>query len=384
MAVTAAQCRRHTAVHPMAQLEHDVDLGPFTTLRIGGPARFLARARSLDEVRHWLDWARRRGVPLEVLGGGSNTIVADAGFDGLVLKIELRGVALVENGSATVVTAAAGEPWDPFVERAIDADLSGLECLSGIPGLVGATPIQNVGAYGQEVAETLVSVAALDRRTLEERSFTAEECRFGYRTSRFKTDDRDSLVITGVTYRLERRARPPIRYRELQGRLAESVDLERLEPGRTFSRAVRDAVLALRRRKSMIIDPADPNSRSVGSFFLNPILDRAQLSELERRWRDSTPDAEPIPIFEEPFGYKVPAAWLVEHAGFDRGLRRGGVGISAHHALALVSHGGGASELLALASDIVAHVEDRFGVRLTREPVVLGSAPGDAAATLRR
>jgi UDP-N-acetylmuramate dehydrogenase len=236
--------------------------------------------------------------------------------------------------------------------------------------------MQNVGAYGQEVAETLVSVSVIDRRTLDERHFGHDACRFGYRTSRFKGDDRDAFVITGVTYRLPRRARPAIRYRELGSELERAVDLDRLEPGRAVSRAVRDVVLALRRRKSMIVDPDDPDSRSAGSFFLNPILDREALAALERRSSESTPDALPVPVFEEESGFKVPAAWLVERAGFAKGLRRGGVGLSSHHALALVSYGGGAGELLALAAEIAEAVERRFGVRLVREPVVLGAAPG--------
>jgi len=353
-------------------LEHDVVLAPFTTLGVGGPARDFVRARTVKDLRHWLRWAEHRGEPLHVLGGGSNTLVADGGFDGLVLKIELSGVEIADHDDVSVLTVAAGERWDSVVERSIAADLTGLECLSGIPGLVGATPIQNVGAYGQEVAETLVSVNTLDRRTLERRIFTAEECRFGYRTSRFKSDDRDAFVITSVDFRLQRAKRPEIRYRELQQRLERTVDLELLAPGRQASTAVRDAVLALRRQKSMVVDPADPDSRSAGSFFLNPILDDAQLAELRRRWREHSAVTQEIPVFEEPGGHKVPAAWLVEHAGFRKGLRRGGVGISSHHALALVSHGGSAGEILSLAGEIAAEVKRRFGVTLEREPVLVG------------
>lgn len=375
-------------------IEENIPLAPHTTLGVGGAARYLVRCRSVDEVREALEWGRRRHLPVQVLGGGSNTIFADQGYAGLVLKMETRGVEVsagswpvgqdpvgqepgsrAPDGEATVeVTAAAGEDWDAFVEGCIGRDLGGLECVSGIPGLVGATPIQNVGAYGQEVARTITAVRALARDALEEVELGNAECSFGYRQSRFKGRDRDRYVITEVTYRLPVAAPPEVRYPELRRHLEGRADLASLAPGRELSTAVRRAVLELRRSKSMVVDPADAESRSVGSFFLNPVLAAEQFAELEGRWRQEG-GGTPVPSFDDPAGRKVPAGWLVERAGFHKGLRRGGVGISSHHALALVQCGGGAGDILGLATDIQRAVAERFGIHLEREPEVVAHSP---------
>jgi UDP-N-acetylmuramate dehydrogenase len=252
--------------------------------------------------------------------------------------------------------------------------LQGLECLSGIPGCAGATPIQNVGAYGQEVADTIVTVQALDRRTLEPVEFDAAECRFGYRTSRFKaTADRDRYIITRVAYRLRTAGAPALRYPELRRAVEASPDFASLTPTAALQ-AVRTTVLALRRGKSMVIDPADPESRSVGSFFMNPVLDDLAMQRVRGRWAASGGAGE-VPFFPAGDGRaKVPAAWLVEQAGFPRGTERAGVGVSRNHALALVNRGGTTHALLALAAEITEAVEARFGIALEREPVYLGPA----------
>ena len=353
-------------------LEH-VSLAPLTTLGLGGPARWFWPVASEPELIEALRWARERNVPVWVLGGGSNVIVPDAGIDGLVVQVGLRGVTIErETGDGTVlVRVAAGEPWDPFVAARVDEGLQGIECLAGIPGYTGATPIQNVGAYGQEVADTIVTVRALDRRTLEPIELAAAECGFGYRTSRFKGADRDRYVVTEVVLRLRPGAPPALRYPELRRAVEALPGFAALTPAAALQ-ATREVVLSLRRRKSMVIDPADSETRSAGSFFTNPVLDDLALRRLRDRWA-ALGGAGEVPTFPEgPGRTKVPAAWLVQQAGFERGTDRGRVGVSRSHALALVNRGGTADELLALADEIVDAVATRFGVTLEREPVLFG------------
>ena len=342
-------------------------LAPMTTMGIGGEARYLARCQSVGQIRTSLEWATNKGLRVQPLGGGSNTLFDDGGFDGLVMKIELRGVSLRDEGDNHVaVSAASGEDWDALVVRCIAADLTGIECLSGIPGLVGATPMQNVGAYGQDVAQTIVAVRALDRHNLEVVEFTNPQCGFCYRSSRFKNEDRDRYIITEVRFNMVRKAEPQLRYLELQRRIAARGGLAELEPGAEASTAVRAAVIALRREKSMVVDASDPNSRSMGSFFLNPVLTAAQVAALAERCGDAQ-----MPVFEAEGGHKVPAAWLVEQAGFHKGYTLGGAAISDHHALAIVHRGGGSRDVLRLADEIQQGVRTRLGVCLQREPVIV-------------
>ncbi len=362
---------------PSLRLAEFVPLAPRTTIGLGGLARYFATAGSVAELRAGLKWVRERDVPLFLLGGGSNVVFADEGFPGLVLQLGLRGRAFQPEGADHVLAvAAAGEPWDDFVAECVRRGLGGLECLSGIPGLAGATPLQNVGAYGQEVGETILWVEALDRHTEEEVAFTGAECGFAYRSSRFRGIDHERYVITSVTFRLSSQARPTVRYAELERHLEEGRGRRDLPPGRAGLEAVRAAVLGLRRRKAMLIDPADPDARSVGSFFKNAFLTSAEFQLLEERWR-SGGGTGAVPSF--PAGTpgagaarKVPAAWLIEQAGFRKGYRCGGVGISSKHALALVNVGGTARELLTLAREIQAAVLRRFGVELQLEPVLAG------------
>lgn len=345
------------------QLAENVQLAPYTTIGLGGPTRYLAECAGPDDVREALELARDKRLPVQILGGGSNLIFPDAGFPGVVLRVASRGFSFRDEAQGVTLKAAAGEPWDSLVAESVRRGLSGIECLSGIPGTVGGTPIQNVGAYGQEIAETLVCATCLARETLEPVSFTRADCGFGYRSSRFKREDRDCYVVTEVTFRLRRDRGPELRYPELAAAVS-----ARREP--LSLRLVRETVLALRRGKAMVLNPDDPNTRSAGSFFLNPVLSPAAFAELERRCGVAGA-AEPIPSFPAAGGVKVPAAWLVERAGFRKGLRRGGAGISSRHALALVNLGGTTAELLALARDIEQKVDAKFGVRLEREPVVV-------------
>ncbi len=356
----------------MGRLREQVPLAPYTTLGLGGAARYFVECETAEEVAAALDWARERRLPVYVLGGGSNVVFLDAGFPGLVVRIAIGGVEF-RDGPTPEVTAGAGVDWDALVRGTAERGWTGIECLSGIPGTVGSTPIQNVGAYGQEIAETLVSVTCLDRTTLERRTFAAAECAFGYRDSRFKRADRGRFVVLDVTLQLARDARPRLRYPELQRALGGPGGVEADPPERAVRR-VREAVLALRRGKAMVLDPADPNTRSVGSFFTNPVLSAAAFADVVARWRAAGGTGE-IPTYPADGGVKVPAAWLVEQAGFPKGYRQGGVGISARHALALVNFGGTTIELLALADAITAGVERRFGVRLVPEPEVVRSDP---------
>jgi UDP-N-acetylmuramate dehydrogenase len=357
-------------------IQREVPLAPYCTLGLGGPARFFLQAESEDAVREGVAWAARAGVPLAVLGGGSNVVVADGGFDGLVLRVALRGIAEERDaggaGGAVRVRVAAGEPWDDFVSHAVARGWAGVECLAGIPGTVGATPIQNVGAYGQEVAETIVAVRALDRATGAVRVFAPAECEFAYRDSAFKragTAAANSVVLD-VTFALRPGGAPAVRYAELRRALG-----QRGNEAPTLAE-VRALVLDLRRSKSMVLDPADENYRSAGSFFTNPIVPDAQADDVARRalarGAITTPAAMPR-FAAAPGQTKLAAGWLIEHAGFRKGERRGAVGISSRHALALVHHGGGTSaELLALADAVRAGVLRAFGVALSLEPVLLG------------
>ena len=302
-----------------------------------------------------------------ILSGGSNTVFKDEGFGGLVIKIDLKGVKFKKGDAYTEVAAAAGENWDDLVKKAISKNLAGIEALSGIPGSVGGTPIQNVGAYGQEVADVITQVKALDRKTLKEVAFTNGQCNFGYRMSRFKGKDKDKYIITEVTYRLFRGAHPTANYLQLKDKLEELFGT-----ADTSLKHIRKAVLVLRKSKSMVVDKRDPNSVSCGSFFTNPVLSQKEFAQLSARWHSSRKKAvEEIPFFEtNDHRIKVPAAWMIEHSGFQKGHKHGQVGISENHTLALVNRNGTSEELLELAGVIRTTVRQKFGILLALEPVV--------------
>jgi UDP-N-acetylmuramate dehydrogenase len=342
--------------------EH-VPLAPHCTLGVGGPARFFVEAADEATVLRALEWATARRVPFRALGGGSNLVVADDGVDACVVKIGLRGIATRETAGGVEVTAAAGEPWDQLVASTVARGWAGLECLSGIPGLVGATPIQNVGAYGQEVSETLVALRALDTSSGRVVTLAAEECGFAYRDSRFKRDEPGRHAILSATYRLAAGAAPRVRYAEVERHLAS-------RGIRAPSLAeVRDSVLAIRRSKSMVIEAGDENRRSCGSFFTNAVVAAADAERVAA----IAGEAE-IPRWPQPDGrVKLSSAWLIERAGFRRGHREGLVGLSTRHALAVVAHDGArAADVVAFAARVTAAVHARFGVRLTPEPVYWG------------
>jgi UDP-N-acetylmuramate dehydrogenase len=337
------------------------ELAPLTTIRLGGPAKRLIEARSEAEAIEAIREADATGEPVLILAGGSNVVIADEGFAGTVVRLLTGGIDRVGDAELEV---QAGEPWDPFVERAVTEGLAGIECLSGIPGSVGATPIQNVGAYGQEVKDVITRVRVYDRASQEIGELAPAECDFTYRSSAFKRNPGRWLVLS-VAFALDRQAHSrPLRYAELARKL--DVALGDTAP----LQDVRAAVLELRRGKGMVIDPADPDSVSVGSFFTNPILGPEEIEEIALR-----AGVKP-PAFPEPGGrVKTSAAWLVEHAGFERGYGMPGpVAISTKHTLALTNRGGASTEqLLALAHEVADGVERELGVRLVPEPVLVGA-----------
>ncbi|WP_344934962.1 UDP-N-acetylmuramate dehydrogenase [Sphaerisporangium flaviroseum] len=371
----------------MADRVAGVRLAPYTTLRVGGAARAFVEARSGEELVELVAQADSAGEPVLVLGGGSNLVVSDEGFDGLVIRVSSRGVDVRDDGDHVVVTAEAGEDWDALVARAVAEGWSGVECLSGIPGLVGSTPIQNVGAYGQDVSQTVAGVRVYDRRAREVLDLDAGQCGFAYRHSSFKAD-LARFVVVSVTYSLEKSDKSGlVAYKELATKLGVEIG------DRVALHEARTAVLELRRGKGMVLDAADPDTCSAGSFFTNPILDGPEAAELERR-------APGFPRWDMPGGaVKVPAAWLIEHAGFPKGYRRGPARISTKHTLALTNPGGlhltgfptdpegmgpdradhsstdgaaTAADLLALAREVKEGVEAKFGVTLVNEPVLVG------------
>lgn len=346
----------------------DVPLSQLTTLRLGGPARRVlepADGAQLIEALAELDRARE---PVLLVSGGSNLVIADSGWDGTAVRISHRGVEREEaRGERTCLRAAAGEPWDELVARTVEEGLAGFECLSGIPGGTGATPIQNVGAYGAEVAETIRSVRAYDRAREAVVDLSPEQCGFGYRTSGFKHSDRH--LILDVAFELDRSPLgAPIRYAQLAAALGVDVG-DRVPLGEA-----REGVLELRRAKGMVIDPSDPDSVSAGSFFTNPILGAEEFEAMADLVADRLGEEVAPPRWAEPGGgFKTSAAWLIERAGFTRGYGDGRAGISSKHTLALVNRGGAATaELVALAREIRDGVRDRFGVTLRPEPTLVG------------
>lgn len=365
------QCRllslQNTNLEFEKSLRENEQLARFTTLGLGGTARFFCEARSIECLQAGVRWAREQNLPLLILGGGSNIVISDSGFRGLALRVAVKGISIETSGEWATVKAGAGEEWDDLVALCVASQLAGFECLSGIPGSVGATPIQNVGAYGQEISETMERLSALDLVTREITEISRDECQFGYRASRFKRQDQNRFIITQVEYRLRVQGKPAIRYAELERYFAErGISAPSLADAR-------EGVIAIRRRKAMVIDPADTDSRSVGSFFVNPVVTRDEYEEIRSRASSFISDTEKMPAFPSGDRIKLSAAWLIEQSGFEKGHEHGNVGISTKHALAIVNRGGGtAREVLHLAEEIKSRVRDRFGIALDVEPVFVG------------
>jgi len=336
-------------------IQENVLLAPLTTLEVGGPARYFVEVGTEADVVEAFEFAVSRDLAAFVLGGGSNVLVSDKGFNGLVIKIAHAGL----HANSEVVTAAAGEGWDAFVEYAVGQELAGIECLSGIPGTVGGTPVQNVGAYGQEVSETIVSVRCFDTKSGQILDLSNEQCGFAYRASIFNTTERDRYVVLSVSYKLKKDGRAKIAYKDLQDHFF----------GREPSLGeLRDAVLSIRRAKSMVIDPADPNRRSAGSFFKNPIVSLEKFDEIARSYDGDVPH---FPAGTA--GVKVPAAWLIERSGFGKGYAMGNAAISTNHTLAIINRGAAAaSEIIELKNAIQNAVFEKFAIDLVPEPIFVG------------
>src|ERR1700675_2559980 len=343
-------------------IQENVPLAPLTTLQVGGSARYFAELRREDDVREAAQFAKTRTLPLFVLGGGSNLVVADSGWPGLVLRVAIGGITTQTtdaSGNAVLFSVGAGVNWDDLVAQAVVQNCAGVECLSGIPGSVGGTPVQNVGAYGQEVSDTIDSLVALDLRTGQEEEFERADCGFAYRTSIFNTSNRDDYIILRVTFALTHGGEPRLAYADLQKHFV----------GRSKPRLaeVREAVRQIRASKAMLITPGDEDSRSAGSFFKNPVLSEEEFAALKQRAAERHLEIPSYPALEAK--RKVPAAWLVEQSGFPKGYGNGRVGISRKHALAIVNRGAAtAAEIVAFQNDIQHGVEERWGVRLEPEP----------------
>jgi UDP-N-acetylmuramate dehydrogenase len=346
------------------QFLEKVPLAPYTTFQIGGPARWFAEATSEDDIAAGIAFATERKLPLFILGGGSNLLVSDAGFSGLVLRIALEGIVSNGAGCSSIISAAAGEDWDGLVAYAVAADLAGIECLSGIPGTVGGTPVQNVGAYGQEVSQTIVTVRAFDRKTSQFVDLPASDCGFSYRQSIFNSSQRERYVVSRVDYALRKDAPANFVYADVARYFA-----AREIKAPTLAE-VRDAVRSIRAQKGMLIVPGDADCRSAGSFFKNPVVPASTLDSLALELKV---EKQSIPAYPANRGeVKLSAAWLIERAGFAKGYALGNAGISSRHTLALINRGGAsATEVTALRDKVVAAVASRFAVRLEPEPVWL-------------
>lgn len=330
-------------------------LAPLTTFKVGGAARFFIEAKTEEEVINTAKWCKEIDLPLFILGGGSNLLISDQGFDGLVLKIDLKGIEKREN----IVVAQAGEDWDEFVKYCVENNLQGIECLSGIPGLVGGTPVQNVGAYGQEVSETIEKVRVFDRKTEELFELSNADCKFSYRTSIFNSTEKNRFIVLAVTFRLNLNGKPKIVYRDLQNYFGKK---------RPTLIKVRDAVCKIRAEKAMLVRQGGLDSQSAGSFFKNPIIAKEKFDEIQAKFEEIVPS---FTISENTV--KIPAAWLIEKSGFAKGFTLGNAGLSTKHTLAITNRGNAtAEEILKLKTKIQDTVKAKFGIELHPEPVFIG------------
>ena len=349
------------------QLFENIPLAPLTTIKVGGPARYFVEAKDIGEVQEAVTFSRAHDLPLFILGGGSNLVVADAGWPGLVLKVSIDGIEQSagqdENGNV-IFDVGAGESWDKFVSRSVMARCAGVECLSGIPGSVGGTPVQNVGAYGQEVSETITSVQVLDLQDGQVRDLCREACGFGYRSSIFNTGESGRFIVLRVRYALTPNGKPRLAYADLQRHFAGRETAPDLAE-------TREAVRHIRALKGMLIVAGDADCQSAGSFFKNPVLSESQHEDLKRR---AAARGLIVPSYPALITHKkVSAAWLVERSGFTKGYGYGRVAISSKHALAIVNRGGATSaEVGALKDQIQHRVKEIWGILLEPEPVMVG------------
>lgn len=350
-------------------IQENVPLAPYTTLAVGGPARYLAHVTDEPHAIEALEFAHSHHLPVFILGGGSNVLIADSGFPGLVLRMELQGIEFPDEEADEIISVAAGEEWDSFVSMCVGRRLAGIECLSGIPGSAGATPVQNVGAYGEEVGKVIVSVRVLERETLTISEFSNAQCRFSYRSSIFNTSHRDNYVVLKVTFSLIPNGRATISYPDVKQFFS-------THKGYPSLAETRQAVLDIRASKTMTPRTGDTDCQSVGSFFKNPIVPEEMALRIEENARlmGGKTGTDAMPRYQTSDGSaKISAAWLVERAGFYKGYERGTVGLSSKHALALVNRGGAtARDIVDFAREIQARVQETFGIVLETEPEYVG------------
>lgn len=362
-------------------IKENYSLSPLTTIGLGGPAKYVIECSTNNDITEAINFSRENNLKFYVLAGGSNVVFPDKGFDGVIILLRSvenspleKGVVQMksapgvvkEDSNSITLKISAGENWDSFVKYSVENGYSGIECLSGIPGSVGATPVQNVGAYGQEIKDVFVSLNAIDVNTLEEKTFTKEECKFDYRQSRFKKEDKGKYIITEVTLKLSKTEPPKIKYPELQKYISENTKYDSTDSLKEKLKIIRDSVIAIRKKKSMVIDANDKNTKSCGSFFMNPVLDKA----LYEAFLETANGLNP-PSYKSGDNYKIPAAWLIENSGFYKGYAYQGVGISENHTLALVNYNGTSKELLEFSNLIRGKVFEKFGLKLTPEPEII-------------
>lgn len=348
----------------------NIPLSEYTTIGLGGNAEYFFLCESEESLLNVLKYGKENNLKIQIISGGSNIIFPDKGYNGIVIKINIKGIKKEIIEDDVILKTGAGENWDEFVLYSINNELSGAECLSGIPGSAGATPVQNVGAYGQEVKDLIESVRVIDRLTFEFKNISGEECGFDYRNSRFKdiNRDKDRYIITEVTFRFNKYTEPEIKYPELKKLIESGGDYFNLKTKKDKLIKIRDSVLELRRKKSMIADLSDPNSKSCGSFFTNPVLSEDGFKIFQSQTKRMKLTA---PYYTSSLNYKIPAAWLVEQSGFKKGYSADGAGISEHHSLAIINRGGKTSDVLHLAGEIQKAVFDKFGIQLETEPEII-------------
>ncbi len=353
------------------RIEKNVSLKDYSTIKIGGPAAFFFSAETGPDIKEAYAWAKSKNLPVFILGDGSNTLFSDVGFDGLVLHNQLKGVEWSENSEKVTAKVASGENWDLFVQACADKGLSGVEAMSGIPGQVGSTPIQNVGAYGQEVSMRIESVETMELESGQSKTFFQEECEFAYRTSRFKTADKAKYFVSAVNFEFVKNEEPKILYQELFHYVKQNMRYKTLTSIPNKLNAIRQAVLKIRSKKSMVVSPKDKNSHSLGSFFINPIVGAATLKGLKSKM--SKEQKKSFRTHKVSGLYKLSAAWLIEQSGFSKGYTHKSARLSKNHCLAICNYGSASStDVKALAETIHETVKERWGVELHPEPGFVG------------
>lgn len=350
-----------------SNLKKNISLSELTTIKLGGPAEYFFEFTSEEELIEALTFSKENDLDIFILGGGSNVIFPDEGFKGLVLKNNIRLIDSNRNNDELLIKAGAGNNWDELVRLCVEKGFTGIECLSGIPGSVGAVPVQNVGAYGQEISDTLVSVEAIEISTGFKKTFSNEECNFSYRQSRFKSTDKNKYVITSVSFLLFRKE-PEIKYKQLSEELPESYFAENTSFEKRLH-IIREAVIRIRKSKSMVIVKNDPDSVSCGSFFMNPVLNEIEFNLFSESMKSFGYEA---PFYKTGSEYKIPAAWLIENAGFKKGFSENGAGISSNHTLAIVNKSGKTADIINFAKNIQSAVIKKFNIQLLPEPEMVG------------